>query len=113
MRTIDSLLPQEQAALVDLQQRVHEALPALSMQWTLFGSRARGDADLDSDMDVLLDLDVERLDLATKRRIRRLAGEVSLTHGLVISCLFVDRTQARERGDYSILTNIREEGIRL
>lgn len=75
--------------------------------------RARGDAEPDSDMDVLLELDVGRLDLATKRRIRRLAGEVSLKHGLVISFLFVDRVQARECGDYSILTNIREEGIPL
>lgn len=113
MRTIDTLSAQEQAALADLQQRVREALPGRSMQWTLFGSRARGDAEPDSDMDVLLELDVERLDLATKRRIRLVAGEVSLKHGLVISFLLVDRAQARERGDYSILTNIREEGIPL
>lgn len=64
-------------------------------------------------MDVLLELDVERLDLTTKRHIRRLAGEVSMEHDLVISFLLIDRTQARERGDYSILTNIREEGIPL
>ena len=113
MRTVNTLSTQEQAALADLQQRVRDALPGLSMRWTLFGSRARGDAEPDSDMDVLLELDVERLDLATKRRIRWLAGEVSLKHGLVISFLLVDRAQARERGDYSILMNIREEGIPL
>jgi predicted nucleotidyltransferase len=98
MRTFDTLSAQERAALVDLQQRVRETLPGRSMRWTLFGSRARGDAEPDSDMDVLLELDVERFDLATKRSIRRLAGEVSLK---------------RERGDYSILTNICEEGIPL
>ncbi|MBX3329469.1 MAG: nucleotidyltransferase domain-containing protein [Nitrospira sp.] len=113
MRTIDTLSAQEHAALSDLRKRVDEALPGRSLRWTLFGSRARGDAEPDSDMDVLLELDVERLDLATKRRIRRLAGEVSLKHGLVISFLLVDQVQARERGDYSILTNIREEGIPL
>jgi hypothetical protein len=42
-----------------------------------------------------------------------LAGEVSLKHGFVISFLLVDCAQARERGDYSILANIREEGIPL
>jgi predicted nucleotidyltransferase len=113
MRTIDTPSAQEQPALVDLQQRVHGALSGLSMRWTLFGSRARGDAELDSDMDVLLELDVERIDLATKRCIRRLAGEVSLKHCLVIAFLLVDQAQVRERGDYSILTNIREEGIPL
>lgn len=113
MRTIETLSAQERAALADLQRRVREVLPGLSMRWTLFGSRARGDADPDSDMDVLLELDVERLDLATKRRIRWLAGEVSLKHSLVISFLRVDRTQARERGDFSIFANIQEEGIPL
>lgn len=113
MRTIDTLSAQEQAALADLQQRLRGALPSVSMRWTLFGSRARGDAEPDSDVDVLVELDLERLDLATKRRIRRLAGEVSLQHGLLISFLLVDRAQARERGDYSILANIREEGIPL
>jgi predicted nucleotidyltransferase len=113
MRTIDTLSAQEQTALADLQQRVRGVLPAVSMRWTLFGSRARGDAEPESDMDVLVELDLERLDLATKRRIRRLAGEVSLKHSFVISLLLVDRAQARERGDYSILMNIREEGIPL
>ena len=113
MRTIDTLSPQERAALADLQRQVRGALPGVSTRMTLFGSRARGEAEPDSDMDVLLELDMERLDLATKRRIRRLAGEVSLKHSLLISFLFVDRVQARERGDYSILTNIREEGIPL
>lgn len=113
MRTIETLLVQERTALADLQRDVRAAMPGVFMRWTLFGSRARGDAEPDSDMDVLLELDLERLDLATKRRIRRLAGEVSLKHDLVISLLLMDRTQARERGDYAIFANIREEGIPL
>jgi predicted nucleotidyltransferase len=113
MRTIEALSARERAALADLQGDVRAAFPGVSTRWTLFGSRARGDAEPDSDVDVLLELDIERLDLATKRRIRRLAGEVSLKHGFVISLLLVDRAQARERGDYAIFANIREEGIPL
>ena len=113
MRTIETLSARERAALADLQREVRAALPGVSLRWTLFGSRARGDAEPDSDVDVLVELDLERLDLATKRRIRRLAGEVSLKHGFVISLLLVDRAQARERGDYAIFANIREEGIPL
>lgn len=113
MKTLDTLSSQERAALADLQRGICAVLPGVPTQMTLFGSRARGDAEPDSDMDVLLELDVERLDLPTKRRIRRLAGDVSLKHDLVISFLLVDRAQTRERGDYSILANIREEGIPL
>jgi len=113
MRTIEALSARERAALADLQRGVRGALPGVSMRWTLFGSRARGDAEPDSDVDVMLELDIERLDLSTKRRIRRVAGEVSLQHSLLISFLLVDRVQARERGDYAIFTNIREEGIPL
>lgn len=113
MRTIEALSAREQAALADLQRDVRGVLPGVSMRWTLFGSCARGDAEPESDVDVLLELDLELLDLATKRRIRWLAGEVSLKHGLLISLLLVDRVRARERGDYAIFTNIREEGIPL
>ncbi|MCS6305758.1 MAG: nucleotidyltransferase domain-containing protein [Nitrospira sp.] len=113
MRTIEALSAQERAALADLQRDVREALPGVSMRWTLFGSRARGDAEPDSDMDVMLKLDIERLDLAIKRRIRWLTGEVSLKHSLVISILMMDCAQARERGDFAIFANIHEEGIPL
>ena len=113
MKTIDTLSARERAALGDLQQGVSIVLPGVFTRMTLFGSRARGDAEPDSDMDVLLELDLEWLDLPTKRRIRRVAGELSLKHDLVISLVLVDRAQARERGDYSIFANIRDEGIPL
>ncbi|MDF0650107.1 MAG: nucleotidyltransferase domain-containing protein [Nitrospira sp.] len=113
MRTIETLSVQERTALADFQRDGRAAMPGVSARWTLFGSRARGDAEPDSDMDVLLELDLERLDLATKCCLRQLAGEVSLKHDMVISLLLVDREQARERGDYAIFANIREEGIAL
>jgi predicted nucleotidyltransferase len=72
---------------------------------------ARGDADAESDVDLLLDLDVEHVSFADKRIIRQVAGDVSLTHGLVLSVLPVDRATNRERGEYSIFANIREEDI--
>ena len=54
---------------------------------------------------------MERLAFSDKRTLRRLAGEVSMAHDLVLSVLTVDRATAREHGEYSIITNIKEEGI--
>lgn len=113
MKTMQDLSKQEQSALADFRQKVAEVFPAIPTKYTVFGSRARGDADAESDLDLLLELEMERLPFSDKRTLRRIAGEVSLAHDLVLSVLTVDRTTARERGDYSILTNIKEEGIPL
>lgn len=111
MKTVDELSPQERAVLADIRQRLAEAFPGVRIRYTLFGSRARGDADPESDMDLLVELDIERLSFSDKRTIRRLAGEVSLAHGLVLSLLTVDRATAREHGNFSVFANIKEEGI--
>lgn len=113
MKTLQELSSQEQSALSDIRRRIGEAFPGVRARYTLFGSRARGDADPDSDIDLLVELDIERLSFSDKRIIRRLAGDVSLAHGLVLSVLMVDRSTTRDRGDFAIFSNIREEGIPL
>lgn len=113
MKSIQDLSEQERKAIADFRRQVSEAFPGVSTRLTLFGSRARGDADAESDVDLLLELDLDHLSFADKRIIRQVAGDVSLTHEIVLSVLTVDRTTARERGDYSIFANIKEEGIPL
>ena len=78
---------------------------------TLFGSRARGDAEPDSDMDVLIELEIPELSFSQKQRLRRVAGEISLRSGIILSLLVVDHRTREERGDFSIFQNIREDGI--
>src|SRR2546426_917676 len=81
-----------------LRGRVGAELPGIGFRMTVFGSRARGDAEPDSDMDVLVELDVEHLSFADKRRLRRVATEVSIASGIIVSLLVVDRGIITERG---------------
>jgi len=111
MRTARDLPSVERLALAELRQRIALAFPELDFTMTLFGSRARGDAEPDSDVDVLVDVDIERLAFADKRRLRRIATDVTLNTGLLVSLLVIDRGTRRERGDFSVFETIREEGI--
>jgi hypothetical protein len=44
-------------------------------------------------------------------RLRRIASEISLASGIILSLLVVDRQTMQERGDFSLFDNIRDEGI--
>ena len=78
---------------------------------TVFGSRARGDAEPESDMDVLIEADVDHISFADKQRLRRIATDVSIASGIIVSLLLVDQGILAERGDFSVSENVREEGI--
>lgn len=111
MRTVKNLPERERRVLGELRKRIQQEFPEWSFRMTLFGSRARGDADPDSDMDVLLDVETESISFAEKQRLRTVAGEVSIDFCVVLSMLISDRRLQEERGDFSIFRTIREEGI--
>ncbi len=111
MRTIRDLSQSERDVLEALRKKIRAELPGREFRMTLFGSRARGDAQADSDMDVLLEIETEELGFADKRRLRRLASELSMDSGIMLFLFIVDRRLREERGDFSIFEDIREEGI--
>lgn len=78
----------------------------------LFGSRARGDAESDSDIDVLV---VLHGSVDAVEEIRRTSGIVSnlcLEYEVVISCVFMD-IYRYENKQGPLLRNIRKEGVAL
>jgi predicted nucleotidyltransferase len=111
MRTLDSLSKAERTVLEELRSRIRREFPSWNFRMTLFGSRARGDAEPDSDMDVMLEVETAHISFAEKQRLNRIAGEISMEIGLILSLFVVDQHLRRERGDYSIFLNIRGEGI--
>jgi predicted nucleotidyltransferase len=79
----------------------------------LFGSRARGDAEPDSDMDMLVV--VSEADPETRKAIDHLAVEVWLEYGIYLSTLVWGRAHWQKVVQLQTLLyqNIRRDGIEL
>lgn len=111
MKSIAELAQEDRLVLEELKSGIGRELPGCPFRLTLFGSKARGDADLESDIDVLVELDIPRVSFAEKRRLQHLAGDISIKWGILLCLLVVDQRMRDEKGDYSIFRNIQEEGI--
>jgi predicted nucleotidyltransferase len=103
-------LSDRQTAL-ELKRRVAALVPIV--QFCVFGSRARGDAAEDSDLDVFLVVD--RIDTDLREKISEAAWEVGFENDTVLST-FVVTIEQLEHGPLGvspIVRRIEEEGIRL
>jgi len=76
----------------------------------VFGSHARGEADDESDLDVLIVLDSIDRYAAEVDRTSEIIGELSLRYGVSISRVFVSEDEWLH-GDSPFLQNVREEAI--
>lgn len=77
----------------------------------VFGSRARGDAEPDSDLDVLVL--VEHLNPATRRTINHCAWEAGFEAGVLIQTVVMTRDEAENGPEQSslLMLAIKEEGV--
>lgn len=98
--------------LSGLKQNLSDLYGDRLQHFTLFGSQARGDAELDSDIDVLVVLKPPVNPGEEIRRTSKVVADLSLHHDVVISCTFMDEIEYRSRNG-SLLRNIRAEGILL
>jgi uncharacterized protein len=102
---LTSILTSLQAGLEDLLEDQLEAV-------YLYGSHARGDAQPDSDIDVLVVLNGEFDYFNMIERTSKLAVELSLENATLISLAFVSKENyAHKKSPF--LMNVREEGIAL
>lgn len=101
------------AALAELKERLTSLLGAALVKLALYGSRARGDADPGSDVDVAVV--VRGMDAALKRRILDAVADVELDRLVPLSTLVLSEAHyglllERER---RIALDIEREGVPL
>lgn len=87
------------------------AAQAKLIDFKVFGSRARGDAEQESDMDVFVE--VESLTPEVKEKIHATIWEVGFENFLVISPLIVSRFELEQTAlrSSAIIRNITREGV--
>lgn len=96
-------------ALANFVENIKKAYPNETVKIFLYGSRARGDADLLSDIDVLIVVKKARQIPAVDKSCAIIANEVSLNYDVVISVIVVNERQYNESFE-PLLINIRREG---
>ena len=94
-----------------LRERLSEAVKLVDFK--VFGSRARGDADEYSDLDVFIE--VESLDRELKKKIREIIWEIGFENSIYISPLIFTRHEIEDSPLRAspIVKKIEEEGIRI
>jgi len=98
--------------LMELRERLADIYGDRITDIVLYGSRARGDAEADSDIDVLV---VLRGPVDAGMEVHKcspLLSDISLKYNVVISCVFVDESKYAS-GKGPLMRNVLREGIRI
>ena len=105
------MTPRDLEIAAELRRRLAEVVPLLDFR--IFGSRARGDADEYSDLDVFIK--VEWIDRKVKEKIEDVIWEVGFNNFMVISPLIFTRDEIENTAlrSSAIVKNITEEGVSL
>ncbi len=111
--TLPLLTTHERQAIDVFLKTLYQRYPALALQATLFGSKARGDSSHYSDIDVLIIVEEESWPL--RRKIVTLAAEISLGYDVLLSPRIIgrERWERMKRGQFSLYRTITAEGITL
>lgn len=113
MKTVQHLTDEERQVAMEFVDRVRQQFDGQLVSIVLFGSRARGEAKSDSDMDVLVVM--SSAGPGIRKRIRYLAVEVWLEYGVYLSTRVWSQTHWHKLEELQTLLyqNISRDGINL
>jgi len=103
--------PRQEEVLRFFAEGLRQRLGSHLRDLILFGSRARGDADPDSDYDCLVVVD--QISRTVEGAIDAVAGDTLYRFSAVVSAFPISQTEHATRPYEPLLINIRREGIRL
>jgi predicted nucleotidyltransferase len=105
------MIPADRQVTLEFKRRLEEITTVLDVR--VFGSRARGEAAPDSDLDVFVE--VASLTPALRRRIDEIAWEVGFERDYIISPIVVSRQELQEgpMGASPLILEIEREGVPL
>lgn len=108
-----TLVPEEQVWLNAYRKAVAEQFPGLVEAILIFGSKARGDAGPDSDLDVLVIL--REGDRSRKRAVRHLGHSLAVVSEVVPSIMVYTREEwaLRKHGASPFYRAVIRDGVRV
>ena len=77
----------------------------------LFGSRARGEAEAESDLDLFIALEGNDPTGEIKEAARRIACDLTLEHGLLVSVFVADREFLDRHRGFAFVKAVQQEGV--
>jgi predicted nucleotidyltransferase len=110
MKTI-GLLDSERTALAELKRKLEERFELIDFR--IFGSKARGDAAPDSDIDVMIE--IEDYTPVSESEIDDIVFKVNLEHDCFISVVIFGRREIEEGplGESPLYRVIEREGVKV
>lgn len=106
-----TLADRDRQALREFVTYLHKSVPAQVEYVALFGSKARGDSQQDSDIDVLVIL--SREDRELRREILRQAARISLEYDVLLSPRVIGAERWEKMRGFSLYQNVQQEAAGL
>jgi uncharacterized protein len=104
-----ALSQSEVQALQAFVSRLQQSYPRHILQVSLFGSKARGESDANSDLDVLII--VNKDDRSLRRGIVDIASDLSLEYDILLSPRVISEQSWKTRQGYRLYRNIARDAL--
>ena len=91
--------------------RLRQHLGGRAFNLVFFESRARGETDEESDLDLLIELQDDDIDGAVEDIVLAMARDLTLEHGILVAVLVADRTFREGYRGYGFLDAVQADGV--